>query len=171
MTFIIGTGRLHAAHAAEVAVQRQAGFFGRGAGHGHDTASMALAPRRLLLSVPSRSIRVLSRKACSDGVQAQHGLGDFGVDVLHGLEHALAQVAALVAVAQLDGLAAAGGGARRHGGAAHGAGFQQHVAFDGGVAAAVEDLAADDVNDGAHGVPFFSKVQKRFRRPRRPACA
>jgi hypothetical protein len=35
MTFIIGTGRLHAAHAAEVAVQRQAGFFGRGARHGH----------------------------------------------------------------------------------------------------------------------------------------
>ena len=30
-----------------------------------DTASMALAPRRDLLSVPSRSIRVLSMKACS----------------------------------------------------------------------------------------------------------
>ena len=29
-------------------------------------ANMALAPRRLLFSVPSRSIRVLSRKACSD---------------------------------------------------------------------------------------------------------
>src|SRR6218665_365310 len=31
-----------------------------------ETASMALAPRRLLFSVPSRSIRVLSRKACSE---------------------------------------------------------------------------------------------------------
>ena len=31
-----------------------------------ETASMALAPRRDLLSVPSKSIRVLSRKACSE---------------------------------------------------------------------------------------------------------
>src|SRR6185295_20404015 len=84
------------------------------------------------------------------GVQAEHGLGDLGVDVLHRLQHALAEVAALVAVAQLDRLARAGGRARRHGGAAHGAGFEQHVAFDGGVAAAVEDFSPDDVNDGTH---------------------
>jgi hypothetical protein len=35
--------------------------------------------------------------------------------------------------------------------------LQQHVAFDGGVAAAVEDLAADDVNDGTH--VFSNRVQ------------
>jgi hypothetical protein len=40
-----------------------------------------------------------------------------------------------IAVAQLDGFAASGGGARRHCGAAHGAGFQQHVGLDRGVAA------------------------------------
>ncbi|MDT4883384.1 hypothetical protein FQZ97_1194200 [compost metagenome] len=74
--------------------------------------------------------------------------------MLHGLEHALAQVAGLVAVAQLDGFARAGGGARGHGGAAHHARFQQHVAFDGGVAAAVQNFAAYDVNDGTHGFPF-----------------
>jgi hypothetical protein len=32
--------------------------------------------------------------------------------------------------------------------------FQQHVALDGGVAAAVEDLAADDVDDGTHSFPL-----------------
>jgi hypothetical protein len=98
-------GQLHGTHAAEVAVQGQAGFFGGGAATAIDTASMALAPRRPLLSVPSRSIRVLSRKALL-GRPGPARLRDFGVDVLNRLQHALAQVAALVAVAQLDGFAA-----------------------------------------------------------------
>src|SRR6218665_1435811 len=127
-----------------------------------ETASMALAPRRLLFSVPSRSVRVLSGKAFSAGsrqarffcggaghghgdgqhgvgaqaafvlgavqvdqglvekgllrgVQAEHGVGDFGVDMFHGLEHAFALVAARVAVAHFDGFAAAGRGARGYG--------------------------------------------------------
>ena len=94
-----------------------------------DTASSALAPRRDLFSVPSRSISVLSMKACSVGVEADDRFRDLGVDVLHGLQHALAAVAALVAVAQLDRLAAAGRGARGHRGAAHDARFEQHVGF------------------------------------------
>jgi hypothetical protein len=87
-------------------------------------------------------------------VQAQHGFGDFGVDVLDSLEHALAQVAALVAVTQFDGFARAGGRARGHGGTAHHAGFQQHVALDGGIAAAVQHFAAYDVNNGTHCISF-----------------
>jgi hypothetical protein len=47
--------------------------------------------------------------------------GDSALDVAHGLEDALAQVALLVAVAELDGLVLAGGGAGGHGGAAEGA--------------------------------------------------
>jgi hypothetical protein len=70
------------------------------------------------------------------------------------LEHALAAVARGVAVAQLDRLARAGRGARGHGGAAHRARLEQHVAFDRGVAAAVEDFPADDVDDGAHSCPW-----------------
>jgi hypothetical protein len=114
------------------------------------TASVALAPRRLLFSVPSRSIRVLSRKACSEASRPSTASLISVLMCSTALQHALAEVARLVAVAQLDGLARAGGGARGHGRAAHGAGLQQHVAFDGGVAAAVEDLAADDVDDGTH---------------------
>ena len=63
------------------------------------------------------------------------------VDVLDGLEDALAEVALLVAVAQLDGLVGAGAGARGDGGAADGAVGEDDVDFDGRVAAAVEDLA------------------------------
>jgi hypothetical protein len=144
----------HAAHAAEVAVQRQARFLGRGAGHGHADGQRGVGAQAALVVGAVQVDQRLVQEGLLAGVQAQHRFADLGVDVLHGLQHALAQVAALVAVTQLDGLAAAGGRAAGHGRAAHGAAFQQHVAFDGGVAAAVEDLAADDVDDGTHGGPF-----------------
>ena len=48
---------LHRARTAEVAIKRQTGFLGGALATAIDTASMALAPRRDLLSVPSRSIR------------------------------------------------------------------------------------------------------------------
>ncbi len=44
----------------------------------------------------------------------------------------------------------AGGSAGRHGGAAHRAVFQHDVDLDGRIAAAVQNLAADDVDDGGH---------------------
>ena len=52
--------------------------------------------------------------------------------------------------AELDGLERAGRRSRRDGGPAHVAGVEQHLHLDGGVAARVEDLASDDVFDGAH---------------------
>ena len=107
-----------------------------------------------MFSVPSRSTRVRVEEGLLAGIEAEHRLADLGVDVLDRLQHALAAVACSVAVAQLDGLARAGGRAGRHGRAAHGAGLEEDVAFDGGIAAAVENFAADDVDDGAQGVPF-----------------
>src|SRR6185503_16059034 len=89
-------------------------------------------------------------------VEPDDGLGDLGVDVLDRLQHALAAVAALVAVAQLDRLARAGGGARRHRRAPHHARLEQHVGLDGGVAARVEDLPRDNVDDGTHSFTLSS---------------
>ena len=68
------------------------------------------------------------------------------------LLHALAEIALLVAVAQLDRLVRPGRGAGRHGGAAARAVLQHDVDLDGRIAAAVEDFAADDVDDGGHGM-------------------
>ncbi|KAG1530709.1 hypothetical protein G6F50_017132 [Rhizopus delemar] len=99
-------------------------------------ARIALAPRRSLDSVPSSSISVRSTK------------------VFNGAQHALAQITALVAIAQLDGFAGARGGAGRHGRAAHGAGFQQHITFHGGVAARIQNLAANDIVDCTHDFTF-----------------
>src|SRR5690606_4613400 len=85
-------------------------------------------------------------------IQTHQGFGNFGVDVLDGTQHALAQVAGLVAVAQFDGFARTGGRARGHRSPPHGARFEQHVAFHGGVAARIEDFASDDVYDCTHGL-------------------
>ena len=100
--------QLHAAHAAEVAVQRQARFFGRGAGHGHRYGQRSVgAQAGLVLGAVQVDQRPV-QEGLFAGVQTQHRFGNLGVDVLDGLEHALAEIAALVAVAQLDGFARAG---------------------------------------------------------------
>ena len=153
--------QLHAAHAAEVAVQGQTGLFGRGARDGHRHRQHRVRTQARLVVGAVEVDQGLVQEGLFGGVQAQHGFRDLGVDVLDGVQHALAQVAALVAVAQLDGFARTGGRAARHGRTAHHAAFQQHVAFDGGIAAAVEDLAADDVYDGTHGSTPVSTVGYR----------
>ncbi len=66
---------------------------------------------------------------------------DGAVHVADGLAHALAAVAASVAVAQLQGLALAGRRARRHRGTAERAARERHVDFNSRIAARVEDLA------------------------------
>ena len=84
---------------------------------------------------------------------------DLAVHVLDGLEHALAEEAAFVAVAQFDGFVLAGGCAGGNRGAADRAAFEPHVHFDGGIAARVDHFAAADFNNGgiAHGL--FADVE------------
>jgi hypothetical protein len=45
----------------------------------------------------------------------------------------------------------AGGGPGSHRGQAAGAALELHVYLDGGIAAAVQDFAGGDVNNGTHG--------------------
>ena len=82
------------------------------------------------------------------------------VDVLDGLEHALAAVALLVAVAQLQGLVRAGGGAGGHRGAAQGAVLEHDLDLDGRVAARIEDLPAQDMDD--RGVHMMTPLNRLF---------
>ena len=85
------------------------------------------------------------------GIEPDDRFAQFGIDVLDGLEHAFAEIAARIAVAQFNGLARSGGRARGHGGASGHARLEHDVGFDGGVAARIENLAGDHVNNGAHG--------------------
>src|SRR5260370_14807349 len=69
----------------------------------------------------------------------------------HRFEHALAAVAALVAVAQLDRLVGAGRCPRWHGRPPQLARLEDHVDLDRRVAARIEDLSAMDTGDaGRH---------------------
>ena len=82
-----------------------------------------------------------------------------GLDVRNGLQHALAQVVALVAVAQFHGLMLAGGSARRHNGAAQCAAFQNHVRFHGGVSARIKNFAGTNGNNLSHIAPHNAVLQ------------
>src|SRR3546814_149276 len=84
-------------------------------------------------------------------VEAGEHVEDLVVDRLDRLQHALAAIALLVAVAQLDGLVRAGGGAGGRRGAAEGAAFQGDVDFDGGIAPGVENLPGLDIDDCGYG--------------------
>ena len=90
------------------------------------------------------------------GIHAGQRIEDLAVDGRDRLGDALAEIARLVAVAQFDRLMRAGRGARRHGGAAHGAVFEHDIDLDGRIAAAVENFAGGDVDDGGHGLAPLS---------------
>src|SRR5262249_7823169 len=77
---------------------------------------------------------------------------NLAVDGIDRPAHSLAQIT-LAAVAQFDRLVRSGRGPRWHRGAAFGSVFEHDVDLDRRIAPAVEDLAADDVGDGGHGVP------------------
>ena len=88
------------------------------------------------------------------GVAPCERRGDLAVDVRDRLRDALAQIALLVAVAELERLALAGRRAGRHGGAADRAAFQHQFDFDGRVPARVQDLAA------VHGLNLHSDLTR-----------
>ena len=110
---------------------------------------MALAPSRDLVR---RAVELDHGAVDVDlvlGLHAADRLEELAVDGLDRALDALAEIAR-TAVAKLDRLMRAGGGAGRNRGAAHRAVLQHDVDFDGRVAAAVQNLAADDVDDGGH---------------------
>lgn len=117
-----------------------------------DTPRMALAPSLVLLGVPSAGNQRGIDGALIESVEAHDGVSALVVDVLDGLRNALAQVAALVAIAQLAGLKGAGRSTRRHHRAAKAAVLEHDLDLDGGIAAAVEHLATVDVQNIAHVV-------------------
>ncbi|OIQ73058.1 hypothetical protein GALL_453100 [mine drainage metagenome] len=140
--------------AADVAVERLRGEIGGGFGHGERDAQNGVGAKAALV----RGAVDFAHHAV-DGdllgrVKAHDLVRDLAVNGGNCLQHALAHVARLVAVALFHRFAAAGRGARGHRGAAHGAVFKDNVHLDGGVAAAVEDFAGVDVYDRAHHLSF-----------------
>ena len=138
---------LHRAHAAEVAVERQAGFLGSRLGDGHrDGQDGVGAEARLVVGTVEIDHGLIDERLLL-GVEADDGFGNLGIDVLDRLQHALAEKAAGIAVAQFDGFARTGGGTGRHGGPTHDAALQQHIGFNGGIATGIENLSCNNIND------------------------
>ena len=136
--------------AADIAIQRHVEGFGRRLGAGQRDAEDGVgAQPALVRGAVEIDHDLVDLHLLLDGLIAQR-LEDLAVDGLDRLLHALAEIPILVAVAQLDRLMRAGGGTRRHRGAADRAIFQHHIDFNCGIAPAIENFAANDVDDGGH---------------------
>ena len=133
--------------AADIAVQGHAQALGSGLGTGQGGAQNGVGAQTALVGGAVQVDEGLVDGHLIQHVHAHQALGDLGIHVLHSSEDALAQVAALVAVPELAGLVHAGGSAGGHSGAAHGAVVQIDLHLNGGIAAGVQDLTAQDVYD------------------------
>src|SRR5262249_60468379 len=80
------------------------------------------------------------------------------IDRAARLQDALAAIALLVAVTQFDRFVRPGRGARRNGGPAGGAAFQLDLDLDRGIAPAVQDFAAADLDDGTHMAALLRRL-------------
>ena len=149
-------GQQPGADAAQVAEQRQPAVVGRGMGVGQRDAEDRVGAEVLLVLGAVEFDHPLVDGDLIEGVHAAQLVGQLVVDVVDGLQHPLAEVFRLVAVAQFPGLVDAGAGAAGHGRAAERAVGQLDVDLDGRVAAAVENLPGANVNNGrTHGLALF----------------
>src|SRR5262249_60585850 len=88
------------------------------------------------------------------GIRATDRVENLAVDVFDCLAEAFAKVRRLVTVAQFDRLVRTRRSARWNRRAPARAVFQDHVDLDRGIAAAVENLPTNDVDDGGHAPPL-----------------
>ena len=159
---------LHRAGAAEIAVQGQAALVRGGLGHGHGHSQHRIRAQARLVLGAVQIDQGLVDETLLGGIQAHDGFGNLGIDVLDRVQHALAEVALLVAVAQFDGFARAGRSARGHRGASHHAGLQQHVGFHGRIAARIQDLARHHIDYRTHVLVLVPGSGFRFYRRSMP---
>jgi len=136
--------------AAEIAVERLVVVAGSGLGRRQRHAEDGVGAETLLIGGTVELAEALVDAALVVGVEPGQRLPDLAIDGADGLAHALAAIA-LVPVAKLMRFVGPGRGARRHGGAAKGPTRQHDVHLHGGIAAAIENLPADDGGNGGHG--------------------
>ncbi len=136
---------------ADIAPQRHAGLFGGGLGDGERHAEDGVGAQAAFVLGAVQFDHGTVEDQLFLGIHARQRVIDLAIDGLDGLQHALAAVTALVAVAQFDSLMRAGRGARGDGGAAETARLQDDIHLDGGIAARIENFAGVDVGNRGHG--------------------
>ena len=137
----LGDGQNPCVGPADVAIKGQSVRRRRGLGRGQADAEDGVGPELALVrSAVGLDERAIERHLVA-GIPANGHLGQRSVDVGHGMGHAFAAVALLVAVPQLDRFVDSRAGPRGNRGPAEGAVGQNHIDLHGRVAAAVKNLA------------------------------
>ncbi len=153
MMFIIGTGSTRRIHPAQVAIERNLQGVGRGprAGHG-DRQDRIGAQLSLVLRAVQRNHGGIDQ-ALVGRIHARQFGGHHALHIFYGVQHSLAQVMRLVAVAQLHGLVLAGGGPAGYSRPAHGSAREKHIGFYRGIPAGIQNLARVNGNNLGHITP------------------
>ena len=154
-----GRGQNAGVDAAEIAIERNLQRLRHGARGGHGDGEDGIRAQLALVGGAVERDHGLVDEALIGGVHAFELGGDHGFHVGDGLQHAFAEVVALVAVAQFHGLVLAGGSARRHNGAAQSAAFKNYVRFHGRIAARIQNLARANCNNLSHICPRNAMLQ------------
>ena len=141
-----GNGQGLAVDAAQIAVQGHAQSLGSGPGHGHGHRQDGVGAQAGLVGGAVQIDHGLVDLGLVQGVHADDGVSDLGVDVGDRFGHGLAAVG-LAAVPQLAGLIDAGGSAGGHDGPAHDAVVQVDLRLHGGVAPGIENLTGMNIQD------------------------
>jgi hypothetical protein len=83
-------------------------------------------------------------------LHSHQGIPNFTVHIAHGGKNALAQVARLVAIPQLNRFTAAGRCARGHRRATHGAGAKNDIGLHRRVATGINNFTAANIGNKTH---------------------
>ena len=126
---------------ADIAIKRHAEVVGGSAGHGQRHAENGVSTQLRLGLRAVEGYHGLVDAHLIGHVHADNGGSDHLVYVLDGVQNALAQITALVAVTKFEGLVLARRCAARNGCAAECAGYGTYFDLDGRIASRVEDLS------------------------------
>ena len=139
--------------AANVLVERKTGFLGcRASGCQRNAQDGVGAEAALVVRAVKRDHGIVD-SALVFGVVADELVGELRVHMVDCSLDALAQIAVLVAVAQLDSLERTRGCTGRDHRTPHSATFERNFHLNGGISARIENLATVHIDDHAHVVP------------------
>ena len=140
---------------AKIFIKGQADRLGRGLGRGEGNAENRVRAQVLLCRRAIDLEHLGVDGELVGAVEADELRCDQPVHVFHGLEHALAAVLGLVAVAQFERFMFARARAGGNDGAAARPVLEENFRFKGGVTARVENLARDDFRDRGTAHEYF----------------
>ena len=147
----MGTGKRARRGAADITVERLAAGFCRSLGHGEGHAENGIGAEAGFVGRAIKGDHGAVNGDLVFGVHVDEGFENFAVHGGHGVEHALAAIALLVAIAEFHGFMGTSGSAGRHRGTAEGVVLKDDIHLDGRVAAAVKNFAGGNVENGGHG--------------------